>query len=247
MGIFSSLFSREADDTEAVAASSHEVSKSQAESAPTGELCEGMRLDVVTTEGTALLSGKITAMAPTTLTLERLPGGLAFKTCSLGATVIVNGYDKKMIPVSLRATVEESSRTIFKLKNIQIETHSENRDSFRLPVNVPVSLYRQDDEHYKNPEECLLVDISTGGACVQSEYIHTEDEVLRIRIRLDDYAPLNFLGQIVRCTEHTPGKFRYGFLFAQLTEEEITSLNKILFNLQMGVKRTHMRTEIGHW
>ena len=33
----------------------------------------------------------------------------------------------------------------------------------------------------------------------------------------------------------------------KLTEEEITSLNKILFNMQTGVKRTHMRTEIGHW
>ena len=91
------------------------------------------------------------------------------------------------------------------------------------------------------------MDISTGGACVQSEYIHSEDEVLRIRLKLDDYTPLNFVGQIVRCIEHAPGQFRYGFLFAQLTEEEITSLNKILFNMQTGVKRTHMRTEIGHW
>ena len=71
--------------------------------------------------------------------------------------------------------------------------------------------------------------------------------MLRIRLKLDDYTPLNFVGQIVRCVEHAPGKFRYGFLFAQLTEEEITSLNKILFNLQTGVKRTHMRTEQGHW
>ncbi len=246
MGIFSSLFSRdyEGDEETGLEGSS---GQSQTQSAPTGELFEGMRLDVTTADGIALLSGRVTSIAPTTLTLERLPGGLAFKTCSIGATVLVNGYDKKMIPVSLRATVEESTRIIFKLKNIQVETHAETRDSFRLPVNVPVSLYRQDDEHYKNPEECILVDISTGGACVQSEYIHMEDEVLRLRVQLDDYAPMNFLGQIVRCAEYTPGQFRYGFLFAQLTEEEITSLNKILFNIQMGVKRVHMRTEVGHW
>lgn len=246
MGIFSSLFSRDYED-DGETGLEEDTGQSQPQSAPTGELFEGMHLNVTTAEGTALLAGRVTAITPTTLTLERLPGGLAFKTCSIGATVLVSGYDKKMIPVSLRATVEESSRISFKLKNIQVETHPENRDSFRLPVNVPVSLYRQDDEHYKNPEECILVDISTGGACVQSEYIHVEDEVLRLRVRLDDYAPLNFLGQIVRCTEYTQGQFRYGFLFAQLTEEEITSLNKILFNMQMGVKRTHMRTEIGHW
>lgn len=246
MSIFSSLFSREApEEPETDLPQVGDIT--QPESAPTGELREGMRLDVTAPDGSPLLAGRITALTPTTLTLERLPGGLAFKLCSLEAAVCASGYDKKMVPISLRAVVQESTRTSMKLKNLQVETHSENRESFRLPISVPVSLYRQDDEHLKSPEECTLVDISTGGACIQSEYIHAEDEVLRIRLKLDDYTPLNFLGQIVRCTEHAPGQFRYGFLFAQLTEEEITSLNKILFNIQTGVKRTHMRTEIGHW
>ena len=230
MSIFSSLFSRaEDDDFEDESVEAPQEKKPQPEGAPTGELQIGMRLDVTLPEGTALLSGRITALDSSELTLERLPGGLAFKLCSLEAAVCANGYDKRMVPISLRANVQESTRTVLKLKS------------------VPVSLYRQDDEHYRYPEECLLVDISTGGACVQSEYVHSEDEVLRLRLKLDDYTPMNFLGQIVRCTEHSPGKFRYGFLFAQLTEEEITSLNKILFNIQTGVKRTHMRTEVGHW
>lgn len=248
MGIFSSLFSRDTDeyeDDENVL--EEDGAGAQPATAPTGELCVGMRLDVMTADGTALLTGKITAITPSTLTLERLPGGLAFKTCSLGADVSVNGYDKNLIPICMRATVELSTRTTFKLKNLQVETHAENRNAFRLPLATPASLYRQDDVHFKNPEECRLIDISTGGACIQSEYIHMEDDVLRIRIKLDDYAPLTFLGQIVRCVEHTPGQFRYGFLFAQLTEEEITSLNKTLFNLQMGIKKTHMRSEVGHW
>ena len=69
-----------------------------------------------------------------------------------------------------------------------------------------------------------------------------DDEVLRIRVKLEEYAPLNFLGQIVRCVEHVPGQFRYGILFAQLTEQEITTLNKTLYNLQMGIKETRMRS-----
>lgn len=244
MSIFSSLFSRESEDDSELETGPE---SGEASCAPTGELCLGMRIDVTTPEGAPLLVGKITALTSDTLTLERLPGGLAFKICSLESLVCASGYDKKMVPIGLRATVQESTRTVLKLKNIQIETHSENRDAFRLPLSAPVSLYRQDDEHYRSPEECILVDISTGGACVQSEYIHSEDEVLRIRLKLDDYSPLNFIGQIVRCTEYAPGQFRYGFLFAQLTEDEITALNKILFNLQTGNKRTHMRIERGHW
>ena len=247
MSIFSSLFSREPEDDYLPDEARAEEASGQPGSAQTGELYQGMRLEVTDPEGNPLVVGRITALTPSTLTLERLPGGLGFKLCSLESAVCASGYDKKMIPISLRAAVQASSRTVLRLKSIQVQTHSENREAFRLPLSVPVSLYRWDDEHYKTPEECMLVDISTGGACVQSEYVHAEDEVLRMRLKLDDYTPMNFVAQIVRCVEHAPGKFRYGLLFAQLTEEEITSLNKVLFSLQTGVKRTHMRTEQGHW
>ena len=131
MSIFSSLFSRETEeDYELETTQSTDGKLNASSSALTGELCEGMRIDVTTPEGTPLLSGKITALTSTTLTLERLPGGLAFKICSLEAAVCASGYDKKMVPISLRATVQESSRTVLKLKNVQVETHAENRDAF---------------------------------------------------------------------------------------------------------------------
>lgn len=248
MGIFS-FFSKEADeDDEDLLEDEEQAAPSrQPENAPTGELFEGMRIDVMTREGEPLLSGRITQLTGDTLTLSRLPGELSFKISPLGAAVSLSGYDKKLIPISLSATVEESTRIIFKLKNLKVESHAESRDTFRLPYSAPVSLYREDDDHYKNPEECQLVNISTGGCCVQSEYIHVEDEVLRIRVKLDDYAPLNFLGQVVRRSEHGRGQFWYGILFAQLTEQEITALNKTLYNLQMGIKDTRIRTEEGHW
>ena len=185
--------------------------------------------------------------SPDSLSLTRLPGELSFKIVTIGATVNINGFDKKLIPISLSGTVQESSRTIFKLKNLKVESHAENRDNFRLPYTAPVSLFRKEDDHFRHPEECTLINISTGGCCVQSEYAHIEDEVLRIRVKLDDYAPQNFLGQIVRCSEHAPGQFWYGILFAQLTEQETAALNKTLYNLQMGIKDTLMRDETGYW
>lgn len=247
MSIFSSLVSWIVEDEDDEEPDEGVRKKLQPESALTGELYEGMTLEISSPEGAPLLTGKIRSMTSDTLTLERLPGGLAFPLSSLDAAVSATGLDQKMIPVRLRAAVQESSRTLLKLKDIRVETHTENRDSFRLPINVPVSLFRKDDEKFKNPEACVLIDISAGGACVQSEYVHMEDEVLRIRVQLEEYSPLTFLGQIVRCEDEGQGKFRYGILFAQLTEAESTNLNRILFNLQMGVKRTHMRSEQGHW
>lgn len=248
MGIFSFL-SRdpEEEEEEELELESSPAASRQPVSAATGELFEGMRIDVMTKEGDPLLSGRVTDLTSDTLTLGRLPGELSFKVSTLGATVSLSGYDKKLIPICLSAVVQESSRTSLKLKNLKVENHAENRDTFRLPFTAPVSLYRKDDTHFKNPEECQLVNISTGGCCVQSEYIHMEDEVLRIRVKLEEYAPLNFLGQIVRCVEHAPGQFWYGILFAQLTEQEITALSKTLYNLQMGIKETRIRSDEGHW
>lgn len=247
MGIFS-FFSRDEDDEEEY----EEEEKTpeagrQPESALTGELFKGMRMDVTDKDGLPLLSGRVSEKNQDSLSLTRLPGELSFKIITIGSSVNINGFDKKLIPISLSGTVQESTRVLFKAKNLRVESHAENRDNFRLPYTAPVSLYRRDDIHYKNPEECTLINISTGGCCVQSEYAHIEEEVLRIRVKLDDYAPLNFLGQIVRCSEHAPGQFWYGILFAQLTEQETAALNKTLYNLQMGIKDTLMRDEVGYW
>ena len=252
MGIFS-FFSRDTEEEE----ESEELLRKEVEtpstsntSAVSGQLFDGMRLNVATKDGGILFSGQVVKHTPSSLTLSRQPGQLSFKIIPLGASVSLSGYDKKLIPLNLIASVEESSRTSFKAKDLKIENHAENRDNFRLPINAPVSLYRKDDDHFRNPEECELIDISTGGCCIQTEYVHVEDEVVRIRIKLEDYAPLNFLGQVVRCSERDRGLFRYGVLFAQLTEQEITTLSKTLYNLQMGVRDTHMRenpSQPGHW
>jgi c-di-GMP-binding flagellar brake protein YcgR len=117
-----------------------------------------------------------------------------------------------------------------------------------MPVSAPMSLFYQHDKYMENPEACTLVDISTGGACIESEYIHAEGEVLRMKAQIEDYAPMTFLGEIIRVEETSPGVFRYGFLFAKLKEEEITSLNRTLYNLQVGNREEwSRRTPNGNW
>ena len=248
MGIFS-FFTRDDDDEDEDLLEEEEEEEEkiprQPDGATTGELFEGMRIDATTKEGDFLLTGRITERTNDTLTLGRLPGELSFKILTLNSSVKLNGYDKKLIPISLSAIVEESTRTALKLKNLKVESHEESRDNFRLPYTTPITIYRRDDEQLSNPEQCQLVNISTGGCCIQSEYVHMEDEVIRIHIKLEDYAPLKFLGQVVRCSNQVRGVFNYGILFAQLSEPEITSLNKMLYNLQMGIKDIHVHRETG--
>ena len=247
MSIFSYFFSSDSEEDNEQAEETLEPQATPPENPLADTLVKGARMDVVTREGKALLSGRIADFADDILTLERLPGELSFKISPINASVNLNGYDKRMLPVSLSAVVQESTRISLKLKDLKLEQHAQNRESFRLPCSAPVSLYRQDDERMRNPEECKLINISTGGCCVQSEYIHMEDEVLRIHIQLDDYTPLNFMGQIVRCTENTPGQFWYGILFAQMEEKEIAALNKTLYDMQRGVKNIPKKTQNSRW
>lgn len=240
MGFLSYFFSNEDEDDEEV---TPEAEGQEEERSPTDELFDGMRLDVTDKQGEPLFSGRIASRTHDTLTLDRLPGELSFPILPINSELNINGFDRKLLPICLSAVVQQSTRILLVLKDLAIENHAENRSTFRLPYNAPVSLFRADDERLRNPEPCRLINVSKGGCCLESEYIHAENEVVRVSLELTEYAPLTYMGQITRGEERTPGIFRYGILFAQLTEQEISLLNRTMFNLQVSIKGTHQRTE----
>ncbi len=243
MGIFSSLFRRSDDDDEEYEAEE----ETAGEQLKLPKLHKGMTLDVETAEGEQILTGRLMEFSPSTLTLERLPGGLSLAVREMGTSVVVRGLDELMNPFYLRGVVQESTRLVCKLKDVKVKPIPEHRTAFRLRMSVPAALYYPGDTGHSHPEECVLVDISTGGACIESEYLHAVDEVLRLKVKLEDYAPMEFLGEIIRVTEFKPGRFHYGFLFAQLREKELTELTRTLYNLQAGNRAMWVRSPEGHW
>lgn len=205
------------------------------------ELNIGMTISVTLPDGDRLLTGKLTAFTSTTLTLERLPHALSFKTCGQGEQVYIRGCNQKLMPFIIEGTVEESSRVLFKMKDLRSLPLNEHRDNFRLVLNTPAFLYYPNDTHFQNPEECTLVDISVGGARLQTEFLHAEGEVLNLKVKLEDYVSMDFLGEVIRIQELRSGAFQYGFLFAQLTEDEITTLTKTIYNIQVGSRGLNLR------
>lgn len=244
MGFFANLLGRSDEDYDyGVEDSGNEVSSAFP------DLHNGMTLDVETPEGAEFLKGRLTGYADgdTSVTLERLPGALSFKTREVGTSVLIRGFDEKMNQFILKGTIQESTRLVCRIKDLKVKPISEHRKDFRLQMNAPAALFYPADTTRDNPEECTLVDISTGGACLESEYLHAEDEVLRLRVKLSDYAPMEFVGEIIRVVEFQPGQFRYGFLFAQLKETEMTELTRTLYNIQVGNRQPWVRSEDGHW
>ena len=241
MGFFSSLLGR-SEDTE-------QDYQSDEQFGLLPEMYNGMTLDLETPEGQRILAGRLTGYSygDTVLTVERLPGALSLPVREVGSSVVVRGVSQAMDQFFLKGTVHESNRLMCRLKDVKVKSIAEHRSNFRLQMGVPASLHYRSDVGMSNPEPCTLVDISAGGACVESEYLHAEDEVLRLKIKLLDYAAMDFLGEIIRVVEYEPGKFRYGFLFAQLKDNELTELTRTLYNIQVGNRATWKRSEEGHW
>lgn len=244
MGFFSSVFGSHPADGE-----DEELEETKPENPGFPELVNGMPLEVSILNGQKLLGGRLTASSPTDLTIERKPGQLSFDTCPAGTAVTVRGLNEEAIPFELKGVVEESTRVRCCVRDLEMLARHEGRANFRVAMNTPATLFYQEDKRFTNPEECILVDISASGACIQSEYIHGEGEALYLKFALEEYAPMTLLGEVIRVEEPTAGKFRYGFLFAQLEEQETRALTKQLFNIQIGNKREHSRARTGpaHW
>lgn len=207
----------------------------------------GMQIDIMEESGAPRCSGVITEYRGRQVTIGRVPGALSFKIAETGSPLFVRGCDSNMTQFYLRAKVVESTRTMMKLGELEPEVRDNQRKNFRLMLNVPISIYYANDERMERPENCTLVDLSTEGCCIQTEYLHGEGEVLRLKIKLDDYVPMDFIGEIIRVNDYGSNGIQCGILFAQLKPEETENLTKMLFNIQLGNRREHSRSANGHW
>ncbi len=251
MSFLSSLFGRRTDeDVEDLEEQEEEAEQEPAHGRRVSDfpdLHSGMSLSVTIHKGEPLLAGRLTECSGREISIERKPGQLSFATCALGTEACVRGISDASMPFDLKGVIVESTRVKCRVKDLEVIPYNENRVNFRLTLHAPISLYDQDDTLLENPEEAELVDISVTGACFQSEYIHGEGEVLRMKVQIEDYVPRTILGQVIRVEEAEDNKFRYGFLFAQLDELETSTLTKELFNVQVGYKRERRRDGPGHW
>ena len=210
------------------------------------DLRREMPVEILGEDGQVMIDGLITECNRREIAIGRRLGGLSFEICKIGSGVVIQGRDSRLAQFYLRAVVAESSRIHLRLKDLVQEVRDDLRDAFRLAVNTPITIFYYDDEHMQLPMDCTLVDISTGGCCISSEQAYENGEVLRLRIKLGDYVPMNLVGEIIRVTECGYTDYSYGILFAQMEKGEQDNLTRTIFNLQAGDRKEHSRVN-GHW
>lgn len=198
-------------------------------------LRKGAPVDILGEDGQAVIKGLITDRNDREITIGRLPGGLSFKLCEIGSGVTARGSDSSMAQFYLRGTVAESSRVKLRLTDLEQKEIQENqRESFRLTVDIPIYVSEAADKNMKLPQKCNLVNISSGGCCISTRDLHDEGEVLRLRIKLEGFEAMDLVGEIIWAAESADNEYRYGILFAQLKREESNALVKMIFHFQSG-------------
>lgn len=195
-------------------------------------------LDLLLEDNTALLSGKLTAFSQQELTIRRIPGTIDFPILEPGTRVKVRGYNEALEPYNVRAVVALSNMIECKVRELELIPYDNQRSSFRQVLNVPAAFYAMEDTYLNMPQECRILDISTGGARVASSYRYTEGDVLRLRGELvKGSGYMSFTCKVVRVTPGGNGGFEYGVLFAQLKQRQITDLTNDIRQIQKDTQR----------
>ena len=241
MGIqsfFKSLFnSPEEEDTDVGAVEREESPKKQ-EDPWFPVFNPEMPVDVLATYSTILLSGRLESASPEALVIERIPGEISFPVQETGAPVMVRGYDNQMEPFTLQGIITKSSLTECVVSHLELVPHDNMRKSVRYPLSPPATIYAMEDTLLNKPQECKLLNISTGGACISSSFAYNMGDTLRLRVELIKNAGItSYHCLVVRVTEKPGELYEYGLLFEQLNKSKLNDLLRDIETIQSETRK----------
>lgn len=196
-------------------------------------------VDILADYSDMLFSGKLEEYSREELVIGRIAGEMSFPVLDAGTRVLVRGYDTRMEPFSLRATVKKSTLTECEVHDLQLVVHSQRRKSVRYPLSPPADIYALTDTRLNDPQKCRLLNISTGGACIISVYSYDLGDTLKLRVKLIEKGghTSSYPCQVVRVVLRPDGQYEYGLLFAQLKQEKMADLLRDIKTIQEEARR----------
>ncbi len=189
------------------------------------ESLEGLLLQVFA-EGKPLLTGEVSRGGDGELLFRRMAGQREFGRCAAGTAVAVRGF----LPRVLEGTAAESTGDLCRITGVKASrAESRRRADFRLVLEVPVALRRDGP-----PEAAVLLDLSAGGACVQTRAACQRGDALLLECRLADTPPVFCRGRVVRVEEVSAGVYHCGIQFYGQSAADAAVLTRAVYRLKMG-------------
>lgn len=231
--LFKNLFSSSGPEP---AEEAEEAPESESLSFPALNL--DMPVDVMENYDTVLLTGRVSRFDHTELVVERMAGEMSLPTQQVGGTVLIRGYNEQIEPLIMQGIVKRSSLVECVVSGLELIPYDNLRKSVRYPLSPPANIYAMEDTTLDQPQECRLLNISTGGACIESTFAYAMNQTLRLRVELiKNGGYTSYQCQVVRITPRPDGHYMYGLLFAQLSRSKMNELMRDINTIQAETKR----------
>ena len=184
--------------------------------------------------------GRVDSFSTMEVRLSRLPGVLTMPVVHVDDKLYLQGENEYNMTFMLEITVSEASRmyiTGVKLNPVEM---AHQRQYTRYVINRQAEVLHGTGKQMLS-QVCTLIDISMGGAKIESNFEYPMDKVIKLRVELyDKSGPITFDAQVIRVKPLDHARIEYGLLFAELTSSQRTYLTEDLHvvreNQQRAVK-----------
>lgn len=196
---------------------------------PFPEIDEEMPVELLRDFDTILLFGRLRAIGAKGMTVQRVSREECFPPAKAGSVLLVRCYDTRTDPVLFRGRVARVSGSLFVVEELELIPYKTQRGDSRCPLCPPAPASILDNGAPEGSRPCRLLNISAGGACIETEHRCPVGQEVFLRVRLIKTEPcLSFPCRVTRATPRRGGRYEYGLLFAALDEKQRGCLENAL-------------------
>lgn len=197
------------------------------------EIYSGMRVEVSSEDGRMFLVARLIGLRGDHAQLKPATEGSLLTTVEEPVPVTLRGYSsRENKAVIMKCTVRSGGKDLWQAEHLSLIKRVNDRAFFRMGTSLPGKLAPL-GQLSGAAEDCRLVNISVGGACISTGIRHNIGDKFLLWSKLTpDSAAIQVTCQIVRINERKYGSFEYGCRFLNLGEAEEERLLQIIFAMQ---------------
>lgn len=199
------------------------------------EVYSGMRVEVMTAEGSLLFVAKLLGLHEDKAELHQYSEA----ALSLGGEpaealpVKIRGYsDHDRKAVYMEGSITQKPKRVWGVESLKVVRIANDRAFFRLTtmLDATVTMF---SGLMIGERPCKMLNISVGGARLSSSCRYHEGDKFLLKVRLLEERPESAMFcQVLRVIEREDEQFEYGCQFLELTEEDQEKIMENIFTVQ---------------
>ena len=143
--------------------------------------------------------------------------------------------------VVLEGTIRPSSSGMWQVEHLALIKAGDDRAFYRMPTMLNATITPVSGRRV-SAENCKLVNISVGGACIYSQVRHNVGDKFIMRVRLmPELEPSLLMCQILHIVERKHSYLEYGCRFLELKESDEERIFRIIFDMQRRARNNWER------